>query len=489
MKYANILLLLLLSVTVVSCRLTGSAPADVQTPDVGQTAVPAAAGSASCFQWQTSLSFESAIPGDPMPTNGMNIAVHNGMLFAGFGTDNEAGNYSDLRSYVYRKETGDTPWVLDVTFEPGTGRVAALDEVRFERDGEGEPIVGGPVSLLVATTNKFGAGLMQPVLRVRYDENGSWSSVAFGQEVTSYNIRAFAMHRDQVTGADLLFIGAGPAPLGIFRASFDAPTGTLIIAPEPEFIDETGSRGKWFGFATANGALYGASRTGIYRRIDGFSPSWERVIDIPRLPTLPGGEVNLEYRGLVAVPSLGWPEPEMLYFYQQGRMWRARAGGDHAYVEELNLDERISQDIGYPVAMSEAAFNSLEAMRLVPYAEPFLFISIEFVFGDLNADHLVAPRDPLSAGDMSSSMAFSSIAYYLLRRHDGSYSPLGQMIDPLNADQITIIARDAATSPFAGDENSIYAVGFNASSCVPECPGSTYGKAWIYRGTTSSECK
>jgi hypothetical protein len=417
-----------------------------------------------------------------MPTNGMNITVHGASLFAGFGSDNEEDRYSDGRSYVYRKESAGAPWVLDVTFEPRSGRVAAIESLTFERDGDGDPLLGGPVTLLVAATNKFGAGSAQPALRVRDDETGTWSSVAFGPSVTSYNIRAFAVHRDQVTGADLLFVGAGPEPLGIYRARYDEGADSLTFASEVEFIDAGSRTGKWFAFATANGVLYGASRTGIYRRTDGPSPSWERVIDIPELPAMPGAEVNLEYRGLVAVPSLGGPESEMLFFYQQQRLWRARAGGDHAYEEETNLDDLFAEHTGYPVALAEAAFNPLVPMHLPVFPQPFLFISSEFVFGDLVAEHVVAPLDPLEAGDMSSRTAFSSVAHYLLRGHDGAYSPVCRMVDPANPDRITIIARDADGSPFAGEENVVYAVGFNASSYVGSGATGVNGKAWVYRG-------
>jgi hypothetical protein len=125
--------------------------------------------------------------------------------------------------------------------------------------------------------------------------------------VSEYNVRDLVVHRDQVTEADVVILGASPAPLGLFRAVYDphAP-GQLrwSDAPEPvedqsDVVEDQSDVGKWFGMAEVNGALLASNRRAINRRLDGRVPRWVRVADFP--PAGEGG--NPEIRGLTAVPN------------------------------------------------------------------------------------------------------------------------------------------------------------------------------------------
>ena len=67
-------------------------------------------------------------------------------------------------------------------------------------------------------------------------------------------------------------------------------------------------------------------------------------------------------------------------------------------------------------------------------------------------------------------------AFYLLRDVNGNHS-LRMVEDPDNPDKILYLMRDAVSSPFPGEENVMYAAGFNASYFK-----GSLGTAWVYRG-------
>ncbi|MEL7304744.1 MAG: hypothetical protein AAGJ56_02835 [Myxococcota bacterium] len=423
--------------------------------------------------WRRSLSFDS----DSLrqPTNGMRLAGHEGALFVGLGSDNDLNDANQGRSYVYRLDRPGDDWVVDVEFPPGTGRVADLRDVRFESDLQGR-VLSEPMRLLVAGTNQ-GAGTA--LLRVRRD--GQWSNLDLGLEPSpNSRIRAIGFHRDATTGVDGLFVGVSPGGLVRVVADPQSESG-LRVDSAPEFEGDAGDEfGKWFGFATANGSLFAASRNGIFRRVDGELAAgesrWSLVIELPRLASDGLGENNLEYRGLTAVPSVGFPEDEMLVFYQQDTVWRARAGGNYETVVELDLNAAIGDAIGYPVALAEGAFNPLSAIR------DGWIIGVEFVFGSLDEDDLVPPLDPDVVGSMNDETAFSRVAMFFRRREDGTYSAPESIRDPTDPNRSLILARDVVASPFVDDDGGVYTTGFNASSAVSTGDTSVNGAAWVYRG-------
>ena len=65
----------------------------------------------------------------------------------------------------------------------------------------------------------------------------------------------------------------------------------------------------------------------------------------------------------------------------------------------------------------------------------------------------------------------------MLRNQRGEYT-LRSIFDPTEPDRLLFLARDFEVSPFPGEENVIYAGGFNGSFFK----GSLLGTAWVYRG-------
>lgn len=236
----------------------GAAGSDAGAPDASASDV----GASFVLRWSPSLTFESVGPaGVPLPNNAMNMATHRGSLFVGMATVREPAGHSDNRSYVYRLDSAEGRWILDATFPPDTGRVDALESVRFATDHLGAPLAS-PVELLLASTN-WASRTAYPVrVYVRDDEAGQWIETTVGAPLRTYEARQLAVHRDQVTGVDLVFVAASDAPLGIYAAGYDASApGRLRWRREPELLAEV-ARGepKWFGLAEANGALYASNR-------------------------------------------------------------------------------------------------------------------------------------------------------------------------------------------------------------------------------------
>jgi hypothetical protein len=70
-------------------------------------------------------------------------------------------------------------------------------------------------------------------------------------------------------------------------------------------------------------------------------------------------------------------------------------------------------------------------------------------------------------------------AFYLLRDARGE-GTLRMVEDPADPDTILYLMRDNVLSPFPGEENVVYACGFNASYFK-----GSLGTAWVYRGAWS----
>ena len=451
---------------------TSSAQRDTPLPPAPPAPSPEApAASASgrpvppTYAWTMSLTFrQDAASDQPAPTNGMNIVAHDGKLYAGMGTDGQPASVSQHSSYVFRKSASADPWQLDADFGPQTGRVGALESVQLSTDSSGRPIPGGPVSLLIAATNQNPGGTPKPVIaRVRDDATGAWIDSRVSSATASVSqVREIVSHRDQVTGADLAFVAASPAPLGIYAGSYDpSAPGALRWNPVPEVQAASDRRKqKWFGMAEANGRLYASNNTGVFVRIDGEHPSWQRVADAAA--TGQDAATNPEWRGLVAVPNptavTGWPEQDMLVFSYANALWHMRAGGDHAIRKEYDLQQELQDQLDYPVPLAEAAFNRPNPVTTAGGAV-YWPIGFDFAHG----------QPP----------AVDARAFLLLRDVDGSYTRQ-QIVDPSDPDRVLLLARDIVASPFASERGVLYATGYNSS--VSHEPADR-GTAWIAKGT------
>jgi acetyl esterase/lipase len=416
------------------------------------------------IEWKPSLTFSG---GSPQPINAMNLTAHRGLMFCGMATSFERGRYSKASSYVYVKRSADKPWELDADFGPGTSRVGAMGSVRFVNDAAGQPIPGGPVDLLVAFTLQTGDGASPLQARVRDDANGTWQTCDLPVPLTvKPNVRVMHPHRDPATGADLLFIGASPHPLGLIRGAYDAAAPGRIRWSSPvEMIAESRrGQGKWFGMSEVNGALLASDAHRVYRRVDGAMPQWRMVSEFPVVSDEQGASV----RGLTAVPNAvrvtGWEEGEQALFATRFAVWRMRVpadpAADHPRVAEIQLLPWLSQRLGDTVVFAEAAFNELR-----PFAGRWP-IGFQVVFGV--EGKTVSWDDP-------STFRTKPNAWMLWRTREGAYA-LEEIAPRCPPEQALFLARDFLPSPFPGETNALYAAGFNGSYFK-----ASLGTAWVYQ--------
>lgn len=434
-------------------------------------------------QWTPSLTFpREATDERPLPVNAMNLTAHKGMMFCGMATSFERDRYSRSSSYVYVKRAADKPWELDADFGPGTSRVGIMCSARFERGSDGAPIKGGPVEMLVAFTLRMardGESALQA--RIRDDQAGRWLTVDLPLPATDKpNVRVLRMHRDTVTGADILMVGASPAPLGIIGGTYDpSAKGKIRWATESETTSAAwNGDSKWFGMGVANGALFASDAHVIYRRVDGPKPTWKTVAEFPRVSDAQGASI----RGLTGVPNpgkvTGWTEKEMLVFGTRFAMWRMRVPseieGDHSQVKELDLIPWLSERLNDRAVFVEPAFNELRSIRLEGMSGARWPVGFQVVYGTegVNPDW----KD-------SSTFRVKPDAWFLLRDEEGQYT-LEQITPREPADAVLYLARDFLPSPFPTEKGVLYACGYNGSYFK-----GSLGTAWIYRGTIKSPVK
>jgi len=194
----------------------------VRKPDIRYAETP---GVDAGFRWQPSLTFDAGkTKQGPLPVNAMQLVTHRGTLFCGTATSFERDGYSAQSSYIYSKAGADAPWKLEADFGPGTSRIGQMVSARFVNDEHGKPIANGPQDVLVAFTMSLARGMREPgplQMRVRDDATGRWQTVALPTpKVAGSNVRELWLHRDSVTGADLIFVAANPSPLGIYAGVF-----------------------------------------------------------------------------------------------------------------------------------------------------------------------------------------------------------------------------------------------------------------------------
>jgi acetyl esterase/lipase len=431
------------------------------------------------LQWQPSLTFDAGKTQEgPLPVNAMQLVTHRGMLFCGMATSFERERRSGASSYIYSKASAAAAWKLEADFGSGTSRIGQMFSARFEHDAKGKPIPGGPQDILVAFTMNQGrrTGDKPLQMRVRDDATGQWHTHDLPTpKVAEANVRELWLHRDRVTGADLLFVAANPSPLGILAGVFDpAAPGRIRWRSEPE-ITAQGRRGtsKWFGMTTVNGVLLASDVDAVYRRDDGPQPKWTKVLQFPRGV---GDEGGAEVRGLTAVPNppsiTGWPEKEVLLLATQMKLWRMRVPplttDNHVHSAELDLVPWFAAQTGESIVFAESAFNRLTSFRSAPDAAPQWPIGFQVVYsvpGKQPSNH-----DP-------ESYRLKDDAWHLLRDDKANYT-----LHRIASDRRLFLARDFKPSPFAEEPHTLYACGYNGAYFK-----GSLGTAWIFKGTVKAK--
>jgi hypothetical protein len=405
------------------------------------------------------------------------LAVHVGKLFAGNGywEDRPALFGPHPGAEVLVLEGPGRPWRVDHEFEervPGGQRrhlaVSALTEVVFRTGPHGEALRTPASKLLASTWDITG----RRTVFVRDDRDGTWSGTFLAQDSPKPDflpqIRSFGFHRDQKTGADVVFAGD---TAGIFSGTFDAGAlGQIAWNLTPELLmrdlaagDHPGLAGhtRISSFAEAAGRLYAAIGQEVWVRQDGAEPRWQRFYANPA-PRF--SETGL--RGLTAVAEPG-NRPYLLTAIEgnASRIVRIDAVSG-AETTDLDLGQFLDAAWATRVSYVIGAYNDMTPGP----ASGDLLIGLEA---------FIPPASPRPPGHtvLDVMHGLEGGAWFLVRHSGGRYDVHQIAVAFPGVGMNLVAARCFAPSPFPGEAGVFYVGGYDANKTP------AHDTAWIARGS------
>lgn len=407
------------------------------------------------------------------------LTTHGGKLYAGNGYwGDRPGREGAQNAQILVLDGPKAQWRVDHAFDefmvggPRHIAVAALSTVEFTTDGSGAQLAA-PVSMLLASTwDRAGTTRVFS----RDDQTGRWTATTLAEDRPAADflpqIRSFAVHRDRVTGSDLVF--AGQSPRGVFSGRYDATDpGSIRWGSTPELgvarLPTTAFSGledrlRVSSFAECDGRIYAAVGQQIYERIDGPDPQWRLVYTNPR-----PGHSETGLRGLTAIPDPSG-RGEMLLAAVEGNAARLvridPANGSE--ITELDIEDFLGKAWHSRVGYAIAAYNDMTRIA-DPQQGDLLLIGLE-VF--------IPPGAPIPSGHGVVDVGYGrldSAAWYLVRHADGHYG-LHRIDAELPGIGHSLVAtRSIRLSPFAGDTATLYFAGYDANKAA------AHNTAWIVR--------
>ncbi len=248
----------------------------------------------------------------------MHLVAHKGKLYAGVGywmdSRNSAFGGSDSSTgwaQILRLDEPTARWEIDLEMSLHL-RAEILKSIVFTTDGTGQKLKS-PVNLLLVGTFESG-GSKGISLFTRNDATGNWkkSKIISGsneKKGEACSVRAMMVYHDPITGIDRLFISIGE--LGIFSGVYDTTVPGSIRWNNRSESGHVGTR--ILSIIESNGSLLFTTGAQIFRRINGFSPSYVLVHD---MHDLLHGNVASEIggiRGLTVIPNPKGPEESLIF--------------------------------------------------------------------------------------------------------------------------------------------------------------------------------
>ncbi len=432
-------------------------------------------------------------------TETMSLVAHQGKLYAGIGfwMDTNTGEQQATEPWtgaqVLVKDRPNAPWRVDVSFGANYLRTEALASITLTTDGQGKPL-DPPASLLLAGPSDVTVDHERTISAwVRDDYTNTWTESPIAtlarrasaergptgatdaatntdrpahENIGAAGVRSFGAHLDARTGIAAVYAGAARG--AIYRAVFD-PTapGKLKWDSEPELA----GTGRIMAFAECNGALYactglrkdaqGRVHGGLFRRIDGATPRWERIYQWAYTPVVKGDEANL-MRGLTAVPAPdGIGQVLLATRNNPGIVERIDPRNHDTVTVELEIRTFFAKAFGIPTYTGPAlsAYN-----HIIPWTDPRSGETLYLLGVWVNHPYRAAHHG----------------AWLLARRQNGDYS-FAEVTDPttpVNSRRGLVATRAIAVSPFPTEAGMLYAGGFDCSDRP------SHNTAWIYRSVS-----
>jgi hypothetical protein len=405
-------------------------------------------------------------------TETMELLAHDGKLFAAlsYWMDEpylEAkGDEPWTGAQILVKDSATAPWRVDAAFGPEYLRLQALIVAEFTTDAKGATLPK-PVRMLVAGPNYVEKNIpLWSTAWTRDDATGKWSMSEIGIDPRYAGARSFATHRDRTTGIHHIF--AGIARGAIFRGSYDpSAPARLVWQKEPE-LDGTG---RVMAIAECDGTLYAVcglrgrtGKGGLYRRVDGPHPRWERVHQWEMHDaTRPESDEAYLMRGLTAVPVPGRSGALLLGSRSvPGVIERIDPSAEHSLTVELDIKDYFAQAWRLPRYGGPAlcAYN-----RFIPWTLPGTGENV-YLAG-------VAVTYPRRATTPLNG------SFFLVRHADGRYSHacIHDPAHPVPDGERLRATRAIEVSPFPEDKGRVLYFGGYDCGHQP-----SHNTAWIYRG-------
>jgi hypothetical protein len=422
-------------------------------------------------------------------TETMCLLAHGGKLFAsvGYWSDLEPGNDPKPGAQMLRKDSASGAWHVDFNFGASYLRVEAMRDVAITTDGAGKRLAS-PVTLLMAGLSDLRLDSKGTAVAIRNDASNGWdvsdivpaegppaagsgdkSDVATSEiRALGRGVRSFGDHVDRKTRVHCLFAGSAKGRIytGVYDPSLATP-GHLRWDAKPE-LEGTG---RVMCFEECDGVLYaacgirrGAPETGgVFRRIDGAKPAWERVYHWPfaSKKEVVGDEMTI-MRGLHAErdPADGH---EFLIGTRAGAgvIERIDPKHDNAVATELDLKAYFAKAFGV---------KEISGLILSAYNWPTPF-TCPTTGENVTLIGVLAGRPNWKTPPTNGSV-------FLVRRANGKYE-WGNVFDPSHPvpqGQQLRATRSICLSPFPEDHGRVlYFGGFDAFA-PPH-----HNTAWIYR--------
>ena len=404
----------------------------------------------------------------------LNLVAHKNKLFASIGYWEDENNIwyggNDLNlgwSQIICLENEDDSWQVDFDLGYNYLRPEILKQIIFTKDYNGNTLDTPDTLLIVgAYSPNYISGIVTANIFIRNDVNGSWDQILVYEGAfllgESYSMRDIEIYTDQVTGIENLIISVGTQ--GIFSGKYNPNIdGKVEMGLNPE-IGPLSIRP--LGIAIANNALYFSSGNKIFKRSDGFNPSYEVVHDFIDL----GSNINSAVGGIRGLSTISNPSgvnESMLLMWcpngqSKGTIFRLdpleSQGFDRVYETKISL---LVEDYlpGETVTYLLGAYN-----EFYPFTDPAT-----------NDEYNIIGIESLLQGDNYPTWnSFYSGALFVLRDNSAQYE-LQEINGAIDFDNYPLVSvRCYVESPFE-NEDALYFGGFDPNGYT------STNNAWIYK--------
>ena len=404
----------------------------------------------------------------------LHLVPHKNKLFASIGYWEDENNIwyggNDLNlgwAQIICLENEDDSWKIDFDLGLNYLRPEILKQVIFTKDYNGNTLDAPDTLLIVgAYSPNYISGIVTANIFIRNDVNSSWDQVLVYEggfpAGENYSMRDIEIYTDQVTGIENLIISVGTQ--GIFSGKYNPNVdGKIEIGLNPE-IGPLSIRS--LGIAVANNALYFSSGNKIFKRNDGFNPSYDVVHDFIDL----GSNINSAVGGIRGLSTISNPSgvnESMLL------MWCPN-GQSRGTIFRLDPNESQEFDRVYETKISLLVEDYLPG-ETVTYLLGAYNEFYSFTDPATNDEYNIIGIESLLQGDNYPTWnSFYSGAIFVLRDNSAQYE-LQEINGAIGFDDNPLVSvRCYVESPFE-NEDALYFGGFDPNGYT------STNNAWIYK--------